>query len=159
MNEEQIYTEDEAHKHFGVTYNNRVWALLEKEDRNDEEGEEMLHSAHASHLHWLKIGTPVNAQRGNWMLSRVYAERGYAEAALRYAKQCRRLTQDHADLMEGFDVAYSMEALARAYAIQGDKESATNFYNEAQKAGNELEDEDRKIFDADLKGGHWGGLF
>ncbi|NIV40287.1 MAG: hypothetical protein GWN58_66060, partial [Anaerolineae bacterium] len=124
MSEEKTYTESEAHRHFAAKLNGEVWGLLEKSDRSSAEDEMMIHTAHASCCHWLKVGTGVHHQRAEWMIARVYSELGLAEAALRHANRCRELTQEHAGLMEDFDRAYAHEAMARANTVAGNRAEA-----------------------------------
>lgn len=159
MGDEKRYTEQEAHRLFAGQLNAIVWQLLEKADRSADDEERMVHAAHGSLYHWLQVGTVAHQQRGEWMLSHVYAELGRAEAAMRYALRCQQLTEAHAEHMEDFDVAYAYEALARANAVSGKRDEAEKYVALAQAAGQEIEDEEgRGIFFGDLKGGNWHGL-
>ena len=159
MSEEKTYTESEAHRHFAAKLNGRVWALLEKADRSRAEEEIMLHSAHASCCHWLKVGTGLHHQRAEWLIARVYSELGLSEAALRHANRCRELTQEHADLMEDFDRAYALEAMARANAVAGNRGEALEFLQRAEAVGQAIaDDQGKQFFLGDLNGGDWHGL-
>lgn len=66
MEESKKYTLDEAHRYFGVAYNNRVFALANRGGLTKEEALEIVHSAHASLQHWEKFSghQKVNTQRG-----------------------------------------------------------------------------------------------
>lgn len=153
------YTEQEAHRHFGAKLNGEVWNLLAKDDRSQEENELMAHAAHASCYHWLQVGTGAHHQRGEWLISHVYAELGVAEGALYHAQRCQALTEEHADLLEDFDRAYALEALARANAVAGKREEALRYREQAEKAGQAIADEEsKKYFVGDLAGGNWGEL-
>jgi tetratricopeptide (TPR) repeat protein len=159
VSEEKTYTEQEAHRHFAAQLNGEVWRLLEKSDRTPTENEQMIHTAHASLCHWLKVGIGVHHQRGTWMLARVYSEVGIAEAALRYAQRCHELTEEHAELMEDFDRAYTLESLARANALAGNREKALEYFKKAEEAGQAIADkESQNFFEGDLNGGNWHGL-
>lgn len=159
MTDEKTYTEEEAHRFFGGQLNGAVWQLLEKADRSEAEDEIMVHAAHGSLYHWLQVGTAVHQQRGEWMLSHVYAELGRAETAMRYAKRCQQLTEAHAELMEDFDLAYAHEALARANAAAGNRAQAEEYLALAQAAGQKIADEEsKKYFFGDFDGGNWYGL-
>lgn len=159
MSEEKRYTEAEAQRHFAGKFNGDVWGLLEKADRSKADDEMMVHAAHASCCHWLAVGTGVHHQRGEWIIARVYSELGIAEAALRHARRCQELTEEHADLMEDFDRAYALEGLARAHAVAGNHDEARAYLERAQKAGKGIADEEsRKFFDGDLEGGNWYGI-
>jgi len=96
--EDSSYAEAEWHKRFAVKLNNRVWELLSKPDRTEQENEEMVHASHASHFHWSKVGKPVNLQRGEWLISHVYAVLNRAESALYHAQKCLALTDEHNSL-------------------------------------------------------------
>jgi len=153
------YSIEEAHKLFAAEYNGGVWELLEKDDRTEEESAKMLHMAHASCAHWLKAGTEVNHQRGEWMISRVNTVLGYPEAALRHAKSCMKLTEQHAEEMDDFDRAFALEAMARAFALAGERETALEYFGKAEEAGKAITDaENREIFEGDLNGGNWFGI-
>jgi hypothetical protein len=93
------------------------------------------------------------------MIARVYSELGLAEAALRHANRCRELTQEHAGLMEDFDRAYALEAMARANAVAGNRGEALEFLQLAETAGQAIADDQGKdFFLGDLNGGDWHGL-
>ncbi len=159
MNDEKTYTEEEAHRHFAASLNGEVWTLLGKPDRSQAEDELMIHTAHASCCHWLKVGTGVHHQRAEWMIARVYSELELGEAALRHARRCQELTQEHADLMEDFDRAYAQEALARANAVAGNRAEARKHLQLAEEAGQAIADEEsQKLFVGDLADGDWHGL-
>jgi len=105
---------------------NKTWELLEKEDRNAEEDIEMIHTVHASRYHWGVLvaneqGTPLNLQRGEWQIARVYTVLEREEPALYHAKLCLKITQNNN--IGDFDLAFAHEALARASALAGDKEN------------------------------------
>ena len=159
MTKEKAYTEHEAHGLFARNSNGHVWGLLEKTDRTKQEAELMVHAAHASLYHWLKVGTAVNHQRGEWLIARAYSELGLAEAALRHAQRCRELTEQYAGEMEDFDRAYSHECLARAQAVAGELREARKLRALAEEAGQAIADgESKKCFFGDLNSGNWGDL-
>ncbi len=158
MDDDRV-TMEEAHKAFAAGYNGKVWELLEKSQRSEEDNIRMLHFAHASCAHWLEAGTGVHHQRGEWMISRVNSELGFHEAALRHAEICQRLTEDYADEMADFDLAYAYEAMARAYAAGNDRKKALQFIKKAETAGGRIANsQDRKIFQGDLNSGNWNGI-
>jgi tetratricopeptide (TPR) repeat protein len=159
MSEEETYTEPEAHRHFAAKLNGEVWELLEKTYRSPAEDERMIYAAHASCYHWLEVGTGLHHQRAEWLIAHVYSELELADAALRHARRCQELTQDHADLMEDFDQAYALEAMARANALAGDQEEALKLLQLAEEAGQAIaDDESKQFFLGDLKGSNWYGL-
>lgn len=63
----------ELHERFAIELFNLVWDLMDREVRTPEEDDRMLHAAHASRFHWGEIGTPLEFERGEWQISRVYS--------------------------------------------------------------------------------------
>lgn len=159
MEETKTYTVAEAERFFAVNYFNKIWGLLEKSVRSEEEDRIMLEYAYASLAHWRVAGTPLNLQRGEWMLSRVYTVLGKIHPALDHAHLCRELTEKHLDLMQDFDLAFSWECIARAHALAGHMDEAPKLRLRAAEFGKLIkDDQDRKIFEDDLNGGEWYGL-
>lgn len=159
MEETKSLTLEEAHKHFAKSINARVWELLQKSSRSQEEEDEMLHAAHACTYHWKFVGNAVHQQRGEWLISHVHIALGHANEALRHAERCFEITQANKDLIEDFDIAYAFEGIARTQAMLGDEKIALEFYALAQQAGQAIaDDEDRSIFMGDFNGGNWFGL-
>ena len=157
MHESKKYTDEEAHKRFAVNCFNHIWSLLEKSSRTKGEDQTMIHLAHASHYHWLQVGEPINEQRGEWMLARVYTVLSDKEKALKHADNCLVLTKQFR--FKGFDLGYAHECVARAVALNGNQENALNHKKLAIKAGELIVDqEDKKIFFADLISGPWFGM-
>ena len=105
------------HKRQGIDLFNHVWDLLEKADRTPEEDGAMVDAAHASRHHWAQVGQPVNAARGDWQISRVYATVKRPEPALHHAR--RSLAICEANGIGDFDLAFAHEAIARAEAVAG----------------------------------------
>jgi hypothetical protein len=142
----------ETHQELAKAANGRVWELLEKA-RTPAETREMVHAAHASLWHWLYAGEAIHEQRGEWLVSRVYAVVRRPEPALFHARRCREITE--ANALTGFDLAYACEAMARAHAIAGDDDAA-EWRTRAERAAETIDDEeDRAIFDADFAAEPW----
>jgi hypothetical protein len=159
MEEPKTYSLAEAERFFAVEYFNKIWDLLEKQKRSDKENRIMLEYAYASMAHWRVAGTPLNEQRGEWMLSRVHCVLGQTEPALAHAHRCREMTDQHLDLMQDFDLAFSWECIARAHALAGHKVEVQKLCLKAEEMGKLIQDdEDRKIFENDFNGGEWYGL-
>jgi hypothetical protein len=156
---ERTYTETEAHRYFAQECNQRVWALVAKENRTPEEDAEMVDTAHASLFHWRYAGTGIHQQRGEWLISHTYALLGLGESALRHAERCLALTATYQAEMADFDIAYAYLGMARAHAILGHKTDAQKYLVLAEDAGRAIADEeDREIFTNDLISGNWYGL-
>jgi tetratricopeptide (TPR) repeat protein len=156
MNKEAQYSLEQAHLHFAKSFNNEVWSLLEKENRSRDQDDRMLAAAFASYYHWLQVGQPVNRQRGEYMIARVYLELGNAQEALAHAQRCLELTEQFKDQMEDFDLAFALEMFARTHAAAHQAQVASEYHRLAKQAGEKIVDEeDRKIFFEDFNGGNW----
>ena len=91
VTEQEKYTLSEAQLKFAKSTFNRTWELLDITERTPAENEELIHAAHTSLYHWLQVGTPVNAQRGEWMLAHVYTVLEQPSLALKHAARCMDL--------------------------------------------------------------------
>jgi tetratricopeptide (TPR) repeat protein len=159
MSQHEKFTLEEANLMFAKKLNGDVWDLLEKKKCTAEEQDLMIHAAHASLYHWMQVGTPLNQQRGEYVLARAYAAAGQSEAALRHAQRCLQLTGENPDLVQDFDRAFAFECLARAYACAGNRAEALFFLNEARRAGELIADlDDKRIFHDELTRGDWFGV-
>jgi hypothetical protein len=144
MTEEKAAELQEWHRKMAIGLFNAVWNLLDKRDRSPSEDDRMLHAAHASRFHWGEIGTPLEFERGEWQISRVYSELGRPEAALHHAKRCLEICQEN-DITD-FDIAFAYEALARAYAVSGNAEKSSEFVALGQQAGEQIDDEENRNY-------------
>ena len=154
----EVTEEQKMHHYMGIEMNIQTWNLLGKENRNEQDDVRMVNFARASLYHWRKSHKydSVNEQRGQWMLSHVYAVLGKGEEALSCGKQVSRLTQEQ-DLKD-FDLAYSYEALARANAAIGNKKECAKWLEKAQEVGTLIsKEEDKKYFVSDLDNAPWFG--
>jgi hypothetical protein len=143
-------TSKEEHKKLAVDLFNLTWTLLDKEERTEEEDDKMVHAAHASRFHWGEIGTPLEFERGEWQISRVYSVLKRSEPALHHAKRCLELCK--ANSIGDFDVAFAYEAVARAHAIAGNKSECEKYTKLAKEAGEQIKKkEDRNYFFSEVK--------
>ncbi len=143
MSEPTILNEEAAHKKFAVDWFNKIWPLLQKENRTAEENEMMIHLAHTSLFHWLHVGTAINEQRGEWMLARVSTILEDKTKALHHAKRCLALTEKND--FKDFDLAY--ESMARAYALNAMPTESKRYLSLAKDAGEQIaENGDRDLF-------------
>lgn len=150
MTEEKKYTEKEAHRKFAVELFNLVWSLMDKKDRTKEEDDKMIHAAHASRFHWGEIGTPLEFERGEWQVSRVYSVLNRSKQALHHAKRCLEICQSNN--IGDFDIAFAYEAMARAHAIAGKKAECEKYVQLAKETGEQIKKkEDRNYFFSELK--------
>ncbi len=159
MSDATNYSLEQAQNKLAKIYFNKVWDYLEQTDRSPADDEAMVHAVHTSCYLWMQIGTPLNHQRGEWQVARVYSVLGLADSALRHANRCLELTQKHQELMQDFDIAFAYECVARANAIAGNAETANKYISLAEAAGEEIKDkDDRKVFIDDFNGGPWQGI-
>ncbi len=150
MTEEKEFTEQECHRKFAVDLFNLVWSLLDMKDRTREDDDKMVHAAHASRFHWSIIGTPLEFERGEWQISRVYSVLNKAQLALYHAKNCLEICKENN--IGDFDIAFAYEAMARAYAVAGNKIESAKYIKLAKEAGEQIkEKEDRDLFFSELK--------
>ena len=142
---------DLDHRRLGVDLYNATWDLLERDDRSPEDDDEMLARAYASMYHWLRFDgvRPENVGRGHWLVSRVHAVLGHADAAAHHA--ARYVTLARAGAGERWDLAAALEAAARAAATGGDFDAAERYEAEARDVLGSLPDpEDRQVVETDL---------
>ncbi len=151
------YTDEQRmHHYMGTEMNMQTWNLLSKEDRNEQEDARMVYFAKASLYHWQLSPKfePINEQRGQWMISHVFAVLGKGDLALEYAKKTLRLTEEHG--FDDFDLAYAYEAMARAYAALGNSDDCKLWHAKATEFGKLIKgEEDKKYFEGDLASGPW----
>lgn len=139
----------ERHRHWATTLFNDTWRLIDKPDRTPDEDARMIHQAHASAYHWLRVGAPENFARSHWQCSRVYCVLGRPEPALYHAGWVRDICQRHG--IGDWDLAYAYEALARAHAVAGDREESRYWLERARLAGADIADDaDRELLLGDL---------
>ena len=132
------------HRTFAVACFNLTWDLLDKPDRTQAEADRMVHAAHASRYHWGEVGSPVEIERGEWQISRVYAVLGRAQPALVHAKRCLEICE--ANGIAGFDIAFAHEALARALALAGDVEASRREVAVGRDAAEHIADPDDRSY-------------
>lgn len=139
-------------KFFAITYFNKTWDILDKEDRSKEDIERMKNLCHASFLHWSEVEecTKENLSIGYWQLARIYAVAEEGENAIRYANRCIEISEE--EDLEPFYIAYAYEAKARALKILGKTEEAKIFVKKANEFVQKIKDKKSKEFIvADLK--------
>ncbi|MFX0182391.1 MAG: hypothetical protein ACFE95_04835 [Candidatus Hodarchaeota archaeon] len=152
-------TELEWHRKMAAQLYNHTWDLMEKKDRNGNESDEMIHSAHSSRYHWgivvssgkyPKTG-PMNLERGDWQISRVYSILKRPYAAEYHANRCLQICKDNN--IGDFDIAFAYEAMARAYSIFSNKKIELKKYLDlAKEAGNQIiKEDDKKYFFSELE--------
>ena len=150
--------EEKLHHYMGIEMNIQSWNLLGKENRDEKDNVRMINFAKSSLYHWKK--SPkfelVNEQRGQWLISRIFAVLSNGNEAISYAQETLRLTEEHG--FKDFDLAYAYESMARAHAVSGNKEKYKEFWEKAREAGDLIAGkEDKKYFDEDFEAEPWFG--
>jgi hypothetical protein len=88
------------------------------------------------------------------MISHVYSVLGKSENALSHAKKCWNLTESLK--LEGFDLAYAYEALARAYGAAGNSIKLNEYFLKAKSSAEKIDEKDnRDLFISDLNSEPW----
>jgi hypothetical protein len=134
----------ELHRTLAAELFNLVWELLGQERRTAEDDDRMVHAAHASRFHWGEIGTPLEFERGEWQISRVYAVLGRPHAAIYHARRCLALCE--ANGIGDFDLALAYEALARGHAVAGDTDRRHHYLELARQAAQQIKRQDDKEY-------------
>lgn len=143
---------EQVQESFAAALNTVTWALLRKDGRDAADDEKMLYAAFASAYHHLETGSVAEQQRAEWLISRVYAVLGNGAEALLHAKRCYELTEQFASELADYDLAFALEALARAHRVSGNAEEAATYLNRATEAGRAITDEEsRRVFEEELK--------
>jgi len=135
---------DSVHEKLAKTLFNKTWDSLDMEQRSPMEDVEMIHTAHASRYHWGIVGKPIQFERGEWLISRVYAVLEMPESALYHARKSLDICLENN--IGDFDIAFAYEAIARAYHLAGDEDQYKVFYEKASEAGQKIEDEGNRDY-------------
>lgn len=144
-----IQISNDIHKKMAIDLFNKTWDLLDKTNRAEAENIEMIHTAHASRYHWGQVGTPLEFQRGEWQISRVYAVLGMGESALYHGETALKTCQEKG--IGDFDLAFAYEAIARAYSILKNNTEKEKHLALAKEAGEKIADEgNRQYFLSEL---------
>ena len=147
------------HRKMAAQLFNNTWSLIDKKQRSIEEDDEMINSAHASRYHWGVVvasgkdpkAGPLNLERGDWQISRVYSILNRHEPALYHAKRCLDICLKNK--IKDFDLAFAYEAMARAFSIVDDKNNDFKKYLAlAKEAGEKIKKtEDKEYYFSELK--------
>ncbi len=129
-------TATEWHKKQAKSLFNGTWDMIEKKDRSRRDDIEMIHMAHASRYHWGQVGGAVEAARGEWLISRVYAILNMGAPALLHGEESLKLCQENN--IGDFDLAFGYEAVARAYSVM-DRRECDIYKDKALDAANKIE--------------------
>jgi len=137
------------HRYFAIEFNNTAMNYFDKENRTQEDTDDMIGYAHSALHHWklFSDGKIVNVQRGEYVIAKAYALAGNKAEALHHAKRCLELTKKYSSEMEDFDLAFANEIMSLANKINNNEDEFRKFRTLAEKSGNEIKDEeDRKVY-------------
>jgi hypothetical protein len=123
-----------------VENNNKVWSFLSKEGITSENIAMILESAYTSLHLWSIFGKNINIARGHWLLSRAQVVAGNKELAIVHAFKCDEYTKEAKEEKESFDLFYSCEAFARAYAMNAENEKAKEFLEKSRRIIDSIQD-------------------
>ncbi len=143
--------DDEAqwHRTFAARLFNSTWQLIEKPDRNADEGLEMLLSAATSRWHWGQVGDAEQVAAGDWQVAHVASLLGQDELAFRFAE--RHLQTAIAQRWDGWRLASAHEGMARAFAAAREADRRDEHVVLARQAlERESDAEDREIIAAQI---------
>jgi uncharacterized protein YndB with AHSA1/START domain len=150
---EQVSTDPTGdwHRAQGIECNNAAWEMIEAE-RTPANDEELLRRAYASAYHWQRAARrgPENEARAHWMLAKALLIAGQPERSLHYADACLAQCEEHG--LADFDLAYALEARARALRALGRVDQALDVWAAAQAVAI-ADPEDLTIVEADLAEG------
>ncbi|HEX2883059.1 MAG TPA: hypothetical protein VHQ42_00650 [Candidatus Limnocylindria bacterium] len=142
----------DVHRRLAADLFNHTWTLLEIEDRTADQDAEMIHAAHASVFHWMRVDPPDVRQRravGEWQCARVYSVLGRAEAALHHARACLALAEGGP--VDDWVLAAAYEAMARASRVAADRDAFVQWRERAEAATAAIADPaDRQVIEGDL---------
>ena len=135
---------------------NKTWDYLDKERRDANDEQEMLHLAHTSRYHWGLVNSPKDEHWrhlavGDWQISRVYATLNQPQLALHFAKSALEIMRKN-NLSDILHTGY--EGMALAYAIAKDIQSSRDYINKAREQLNKatgLDAEDKKIYSDQIR--------
>ncbi|OUR99502.1 hypothetical protein A9Q84_00345 [Halobacteriovorax marinus] len=149
----------ETIKKLAMKTNTEVWNYFGKEHITQEEISLMLENAYTSLNLWAHVGGDINLARGHWMLARAFCVANNKEQAELHANKCKDYTDSAIDSRRDFDVFYSLEGLARACALNEDRESAKVYYSDALRLAESITDkETRDLCLDDIKSAPWFGM-
>jgi hypothetical protein len=133
------------HRWFAIETNNRAWALADQTSLATVEREEMLDAAHASAMHWRKVGSELNIARSEMLLALAHALAGSGTLAMFYARRCHEYALSHES--PDWEIAFAHAVLAYAAFATNEMSLYERQYSFARDFGDAIsDDEEREIF-------------
>lgn len=113
---------DPAVRALAITANNLAVALEESPDRGPAGDALLRDAARAARGFWARAGTWINVERAEYRLAKAHLALGEPAVALRHAKACLAIVEEHdGDALERL---FAHEAIARARHAGGDVSGA-----------------------------------
>jgi len=131
-------------RYFAIECNNNFWQLSEQEN-NKEQKKQILTNAFASLYHWDIVGNDENRHLAYLAVARALTINSIAPLATDYATQAYDYFKPG---KEKWIRAFTAAILSHALLISGEVNKATEYYSEASSIADQLDPEDRDIFDA-----------
>ncbi|TDA66518.1 MAG: hypothetical protein D9V45_06205 [Chloroflexi bacterium] len=132
-----LSTPEAVHRYFCAFCFNLTWDLLEKPDRSAAENEAVIQACLASLWHWNQRPDCTDRERsvGAWQAARVYAVVQQPDNARHYGQ----MALSFANNQSPFYQAYAYEALARAEAVAGNRNTAERHLEQARQLAGQVE--------------------
>lgn len=127
-----------------ITSNNIASELSEKPERTEAEDALMLKAAEASKEFWIKCGTWVNEERGDYLLAIVHNRLNQPDKALEHAAKAIEIIQANGE--EEVDEAFINLAMAKSFQLKDDREHYDQAMARAQELADEFKDEGLKTW-------------
>lgn len=140
--------EGDWHRRQGVEATNAAFELLAR-GRDAADDEELLRLAYAAAYHWERArdAGPANAVRADYLVSRSLTATGLPDRGLVSADRALATCREQG--VSDFDLAYALEARARALHALGRREEAAAAWRDA-RAVEVADAEDRAIVTSDF---------
>jgi hypothetical protein len=133
------------HRWFAVEMNNCAWALADNPSLSEAQRAEMLDAAHASAMHWRKVGNELNRARSDMLLAQVHALMGNGSLAIVNARRSHAYVISHES--PEWEIAFAHAILAHAACAAGEVSLYKTQYALAKTFGESISDaDDREIF-------------
>ncbi len=159
MEAEKTYTIDEAHRYFGIEFNQQVWKRIKKELPTKVDLEEALAYSILSHAHWKMYSgsTLINQQRGHYLIGLCHLLLDDFASAEKEALACKAQTSKTTEGIKDFDFFYAYELLARVYAATKNP-LLEETYKQAEFYLHQISDKDDIVWEQqDWNSGPWFG--
>lgn len=137
-------TLQEFQKEQAISCFNETWDYIDNNSRTEEDDLNMIHSAHTSRYLWGQVGEPLNFQRGEWQISKVYALLNKGEQALYHAAAGLKICEKHH--IKDFDIVFAYEAMATAHKILGNNEQVELYKKRAYDTLPQIEDDGNRNY-------------